>query len=46
MTWGVQNTEAEAHEQLGYALDQGINFLDTAEVRCPSPRPGLLCIYI
>jgi aryl-alcohol dehydrogenase-like predicted oxidoreductase len=33
MTWGVQNTEAEAHEQLSYALDQGINFLDTAEVR-------------
>jgi len=32
MTWGVQNTEAEAHEQLGYALDQGINFLDTAEI--------------
>ena len=32
MTWGVQNTEAEAHEQLSYALDSGINFLDTAEV--------------
>ena len=32
MTWGSQNTEAEAHEQLSYALDQGINFIDTAEV--------------
>ncbi|WP_456448930.1 NADP(H)-dependent aldo-keto reductase [Thiolapillus sp.] len=32
MTWGEQNTEAEAHEQLDYALDQGINFLDTAEM--------------
>ena len=32
MTWGSQNTEKEAHEQLSYALDQGINFLDTAEV--------------
>ncbi|KAH9315305.1 hypothetical protein KI387_023932, partial [Taxus chinensis] len=31
MTWGNQNTEKEAHEQLGYAFDQGINILDTAE---------------
>ena len=29
-TWGKQNTEAEAHEQLDYAFDAGINFLDTA----------------
>jgi predicted aldo/keto reductase-like oxidoreductase len=28
----VQNTEAEAHEQMSYALDHGINFLDTAEM--------------
>lgn len=32
MTWGQQNTEAEAHEQLDYALTQGINFIDTAEM--------------
>jgi len=32
MTWGEQNTEEEAHEQLDYALDQGINFIDTAEM--------------
>lgn len=32
MTWGNQNTEAEAHEQLSYAFDLGINILDTAEV--------------
>jgi len=32
MTWGQQNTEAEAHEQLGYAIAQGINFIDTAEM--------------
>ncbi|NML92232.1 NADP(H)-dependent aldo-keto reductase [Novosphingobium olei] len=31
MTWGSQNTEAEAHEQLDYALGQGVNFIDTAE---------------
>lgn len=36
MTWGSQNTEAEAHEQLDYALDQGVNFIDTAEMY-PTP---------
>jgi predicted aldo/keto reductase-like oxidoreductase len=29
MTWGEQNTEEEAWEQLDYALQQGINFIDT-----------------
>lgn len=32
MTWGNQNTEAEGHEQMDYALEQGINFFDTAEL--------------
>jgi aryl-alcohol dehydrogenase-like predicted oxidoreductase len=33
MTWGQQNTEAEAHEQLSYAIaERGINFIDTAEM--------------
>ncbi|WP_242203874.1 aldo/keto reductase [Aestuariivivens insulae] len=32
MTWGKQNTEAEGHAQLDYALDQGVNFIDTAEL--------------
>ncbi|HET8736910.1 MAG TPA: aldo/keto reductase [Pricia sp.] len=32
MTWGNQNTEEEGHEQMEYALDQGINFFDTAEL--------------
>lgn len=32
MTWGNQNTEKEGHEQMDYALDQGINFFDTAEL--------------
>ena len=32
MTWGNQNTEAEGHEQMDYAIDQGINFFDTAEL--------------
>ncbi|PWL40124.1 aldo/keto reductase [Flagellimonas aquimarina] len=32
MTWGRQNTEVEGHEQMDYALEQGINFFDTAEL--------------
>ena len=32
MTWGEQNTEAQAHEQLDYATAHGINFIDTAEM--------------
>lgn len=32
MTFGQQNTEAEGHEQMDYALAQGINFFDTAEM--------------
>ena len=37
MTFGEQNTQAEAFEQLDYALAQGINFWDTAEnVPCSS----------
>lgn len=32
MTFGRQNTEAEAHKQMDFALDQGVNFFDTAEM--------------
>ncbi len=32
MTWGRQNSEKEAHAQLDYAVDTGINFIDTAEM--------------
>ena len=32
MTFGNQNSEAEAHSQLDYAIEQGINFIDTAEM--------------
>ena len=39
MTWGEQNTEAESHEQLDYALDCGINFIDTAEMYPVPPGP-------
>ena len=36
MTWGEQNNQKEAFEQMNYALDNGINFFDTAEIY-PSP---------
>lgn len=32
MTWGEQNTEAEAFAQMDHALAEGVNFLDTAEL--------------
>ncbi|PXX47511.1 aldo/keto reductase [Undibacterium pigrum] len=38
MTFGEQNTEAEAHDQLDYALERGINFIDTAEMYPVMPR--------
>ena len=38
MTWGQQNTEAEGHAQMDYALDQGVNFFDTAELYSIPPR--------
>jgi aryl-alcohol dehydrogenase-like predicted oxidoreductase len=37
MTWGTQNTEAEAHEQMDYAFEQGVNFFDTAELYPTTP---------
>jgi aryl-alcohol dehydrogenase-like predicted oxidoreductase len=39
MTWGEQNSEAEAHAQLDLAMAQGINFIDTAEMY-PVPPNG------
>ena len=32
MTWGQQNTEEQAHQQMDYAVDHGVNFFDTAEM--------------
>ena len=32
MTWGRQNSESEAFEQMDYSLDHGVNFFDTAEL--------------
>ena len=39
MTWGQQNAEAEAHEQIDYALAQGVNFMDAAEMYPVPPIP-------
>lgn len=38
MTWGEQNTQAEAFTQMDYALDQGVNFWDTAELYAIPPK--------
>ncbi len=38
MTYGQQNTIEEAHQQLNYAIDQGINFIDAAEMYPVPPR--------
>ncbi len=37
MTWGTQNTEAEAHAQIEMALDHGVDFIDTAEMYPVNP---------
>jgi aryl-alcohol dehydrogenase-like predicted oxidoreductase len=49
MTWGQQNTEAQAHEQMDYAVSRGVNFFDTAElyaVPTSAPTQGLTEEYI
>ncbi|MEZ5801357.1 MAG: aldo/keto reductase [Nitratireductor sp.] len=38
MTWGSQNSEAEAHRQMDYALERGVGFWDTAEMYPTTPR--------
>ena len=38
MTWGEQNTQRECFEQMDYALDQGVNFWDTAELYAVPPK--------
>ena len=37
MTWGVQNNQQDAEEQIEYALSKGINFIDTAEMYAIPP---------
>ena len=40
MTWGEQNTQDEALSQMDYALDRGVNFIDTAELYSIPPAAG------
>jgi aryl-alcohol dehydrogenase-like predicted oxidoreductase len=37
MTWGQQNNEKDAHDQLAYAVANGVNFIDTAEMYAVPP---------
>ena len=39
MTWGTQNNQQDANEQIDYALSKGINFMDTAELYSVPPTP-------
>lgn len=39
MTWGQQNSEKDAHEQMDFALNAGVNFWDTAEMYPSPPTP-------
>jgi aryl-alcohol dehydrogenase-like predicted oxidoreductase len=38
MTWGEQNSQGEGFEQMDYALEQGVNFWDTAEIYSIPPK--------
>ena len=38
MTWGEQNTQEEGFDQMDFALDQGVNFWDTAEIYSIPPK--------
>lgn len=49
MTFGEQNSEADAHQQLDYAISQGVNLIDVAEMYPVPPRPetqGLTESYV
>lgn len=39
MTWGRQNNQQDADQQIEFALNQGVNFIDTAELYAIPPTP-------
>ncbi len=39
MTWGVQNNQLDANQQIELAAEHGINFMDTAEMYAVPPTP-------
>ena len=42
MTWGEQNNQEEAFEQMDYSIDQEVNFFDTAELYAVPPKAETL----
>ncbi len=44
MTWGEQNTREEGFEQMDYALENGINFIDSAEMYPHQAKKKLMAI--
>ena len=38
MTWGTQNSQSDAFKQMNYALENGVNFFDTAELYSVPPN--------
>ena len=38
MTWGEQNSQKEAFDQMNYAQENGVNFFDTAELYSIPPK--------
>ena len=44
MTWGIQNTQQDADEQMAFALDKGVNFVDTAEMYIPMAIQSALSV--
>ena len=41
MTWGEQNSQEDAFKQMNYALENGVNFWDTAELYSVPPKKYL-----
>ena len=39
MTWGEQNSQKDAFEQMDYSFEKGVNFFDTAELYAVPPGP-------
>ena len=42
MTWGEQNSEKDAFEQMDYAYEQNVNFWDTAEIYAIPPKESTM----
>ena len=42
MTWGEQNSQEDAFQQMNYALENGVNFWDTAELYSVPPKKILM----